>query len=727
MTATRSPRIYRDFDPNVGGGVDRDTLDASDFAGKNRSFPIDKPGDVDDAWHSVGRAKDNYPIPTLMLNIIKIAKAKGPRFIAHLPDPNDDQDPKVQAALKAAKGSLKGSEISAYFLERAALLAAEAVADDAKPAQPDDDDDDDDEGSDQQPAADDDAGDAEPDDDDDEDQDAEDGDEAPSTPTRAQASGPSSAYHQKLVSLLKPMVHPTAFQRLQTIARGHAGGKALKGTTKAAESAGYQPAPYHQDPDEDVQCPRCHKMNDTDARYCDQCGFHLQGAEGVTVDGKIVASETRRFDYGLQPAPLGLPGDDMTGAATEALLDDRDFDDVDDDDKAAKQLVKFRPATKVGQQCGTCRFFQPDCNACKLIEGYVTTNDLCDLYTPLTIQGGEHGLLSLVASERTANGPKRGQLALFNEIDTATPPSWIPVLPKPGSYRHPRYGQIDLTSERNAHFIDNFNQQVYQADIPIDAEHETKLSGALGYYRELRQNADGSVDARVEYTPRGQQLVSSGQFRYFSPELYDEWEDPATGSVHRDVLIGGAFTTRPFFKDPSLRPLPLVASELTRIDVPDRSTRMSVTMTEQQFHEALAASEQKVALMETTIKAMQTEARRQKFAETVRDWSGEPEQHISLMEHIADTAGEDSELFQEYIRREQAHAEQLRVAGLFSEKGTSQRGGASPAEQVAAKTALLLNANPTMNPADAQARVFSENPGLYEQYRRASIKRDLAE
>lgn len=139
MTATRSPRIYRDFDPNVGGGVDRDTLDASDFAGKNRSFPIDKPGDVDDAWHSVGRAKDNYPIPTLMLNIIKIAKAKRPRFIAHLPDPNDDQDPKVQTALKAAKGALKGSEIPAYFLERAAFLAAEAVANDAKPAQPGDD------------------------------------------------------------------------------------------------------------------------------------------------------------------------------------------------------------------------------------------------------------------------------------------------------------------------------------------------------------------------------------------------------------------------------------------------------------------------------------------------------------------------------------------------------------------------------------------------------------
>ena len=35
------------------------------------------------------------------------------------------------------------------------------------------------------------------------------------------------------------------------------------------------PEPYHRDADENVQCPSCQKYNDTDARYCDQCGAKL--------------------------------------------------------------------------------------------------------------------------------------------------------------------------------------------------------------------------------------------------------------------------------------------------------------------------------------------------------------------------------------------------------------------------------------------------------------------
>lgn len=68
----------RDFDRNVGGGVDRDKLKESDFAGRNRSFPIVTPGDVSDALHSIGRAgADNYDAATLRKNILRIARRKG--------------------------------------------------------------------------------------------------------------------------------------------------------------------------------------------------------------------------------------------------------------------------------------------------------------------------------------------------------------------------------------------------------------------------------------------------------------------------------------------------------------------------------------------------------------------------------------------------------------------------------------------------------------------------
>jgi len=76
----------RNMDPNVGGGVDRDKLDESDFAGRNRSFPIVTPGDVSDAASSIGRAgSDNYSSDQLKRNIIRIARRKGPEFEAKLP------------------------------------------------------------------------------------------------------------------------------------------------------------------------------------------------------------------------------------------------------------------------------------------------------------------------------------------------------------------------------------------------------------------------------------------------------------------------------------------------------------------------------------------------------------------------------------------------------------------------------------------------------------------
>src|SRR5208337_2919337 len=61
----------------IGKG-ERDAADASDFAGKGKSYPILKPGDVMAAVHSMGRAGTaNVGTSTLKSNIIRIAKKKG--------------------------------------------------------------------------------------------------------------------------------------------------------------------------------------------------------------------------------------------------------------------------------------------------------------------------------------------------------------------------------------------------------------------------------------------------------------------------------------------------------------------------------------------------------------------------------------------------------------------------------------------------------------------------
>lgn len=58
---------------------------------------------------------------------------------------------------------------------------------------------------------------------------------------------------------------------------------------------GYQPEPYHHDPNDTVTCPKCDKGNDDDAKYCDQCGFELEGAEGVKVEGSDSSTEKAQW------------------------------------------------------------------------------------------------------------------------------------------------------------------------------------------------------------------------------------------------------------------------------------------------------------------------------------------------------------------------------------------------------------------------------------------------
>lgn len=51
-------------------------------------------------------------------------------------------------------------------------------------------------------------------------------------------------------------------------------------------STGFVPRAYHQDPDEVVVCPKCEKHDDTDAVFCDQCGTKLEGSSDVTMAAK---------------------------------------------------------------------------------------------------------------------------------------------------------------------------------------------------------------------------------------------------------------------------------------------------------------------------------------------------------------------------------------------------------------------------------------------------------
>lgn len=82
--------------------------------------------------------------------------------------------------------------------------------------------------------------------------------------------------------------------------------------------ADYKPTPYRADADETVKCPKCERMNDTDAHFCDQCGFKLEGAsvdvaKGYKSGARNSAKDAEKIQ-GIHDHAASL-GADCTGAS----------------------------------------------------------------------------------------------------------------------------------------------------------------------------------------------------------------------------------------------------------------------------------------------------------------------------------------------------------------------------------------------------------------------------
>jgi hypothetical protein len=327
----------------------------------------------------------------------------------------------------------------------------------------------------------------------------------------------------------------------------------------------------------------------------------------------------------------------------------------------------------------------------------------------------------------------------------AEAPAQINYLPKPGTYTHPTYGKIEITPERNRAFVQNFQAGVYQDRLPIDAEHQTKLSGAVGWITGMRQNADGSVDASVDWTQRGRALMSSDGFRYFSPEWYDAWQQPETGRKISDVAIGGALTTRPFFKSSSLRPL--VANESGFV-TPDDSTPFTapqraqesqqmaddqnptpVQLTEDEIkrfremeseyttlkaaHEATQAEAKAAA---ERVAALEAENSRRALTEQAAPWHGETAKHVAFMESL--TAEQRQQYAETISGLTTALTEAQKASKIFSAVGYAGAGSSSAMSRLDAAATALKASEPTLSDAKARAMALKSDPSLYAEYQK---------
>jgi hypothetical protein len=111
------------FSERFIGKSERDAADSSDFAGKGKSFPILKPGDIMAAVRSMGRAgSGNKSTDSLKASIIRIAKKKG--WTSSLPKAwQDGADPK-EAATANDGSPLRLIESAADFLDELKLREA---------------------------------------------------------------------------------------------------------------------------------------------------------------------------------------------------------------------------------------------------------------------------------------------------------------------------------------------------------------------------------------------------------------------------------------------------------------------------------------------------------------------------------------------------------------------------------------------------------------------------
>ncbi len=91
-------------------------------------------------------------------------------------------------------------------------------------------------------------------------------------------------------------------------------------------------------------------------------------------------------------------------------------------------------------------------------------------------------------------------------------------------------------------------------DIPIDIEHATELKApggepapAMAWGKSLEARPDGSVWAKIEWNPRGREMVMNREYRYYSPAIIF---DKATMNIVGIKSVG--LTNTPNFLIPAL-------------------------------------------------------------------------------------------------------------------------------------------------------------------------------
>ena len=119
---------------------------------------------------------------------------------------------------------------------------------------------------------------------------------------------------------------------------------------------------------------------------------------------------------------------------------------------------------------------------------------------------------------------------------------------KVGDYFDTRYGKFNVTREKLLSLKRNFDDNVLEIDVALDANHEPE-GGALAWIKELKVDGDKLLMSLKDVTKRGKEVLKDKVFKYFSVEFapFTKVEDGKKITIV-DVLRGVALTNRPVIK-----------------------------------------------------------------------------------------------------------------------------------------------------------------------------------
>jgi len=144
----------------------------------------------------------------------------------------------------------------------------------------------------------------------------------------------------------------------------------------------------------------------------------------------------------------------------------------------------------------------------------------------------------------------KGAKSFVSKIDTIDFSNGLPhiiEIAKVANGYHPRYGNIEVTTDHLKSFVKNFDAKVTDVDLAVNEDHEKKE--AFGWYKDVWLSQDGTtLYGSIQWNTKGTSALSEKDYRYFSPEFHFNYIHELTGEEHGPTLLGGALTNYPFLK-----------------------------------------------------------------------------------------------------------------------------------------------------------------------------------